>query len=77
MPNMGLMFGDAGKYLLDQSVVFDYSAKTWAWKGAVADPGKPVGIVHAPRGVCAGRSQNRPVKPEKGERFHEGDRSKA
>jgi hypothetical protein len=47
MPDMSLMFDDAAKYLLDQSVTFDNSGETWTWEGAVADPGKPVRIVLA------------------------------
>ena len=47
MPNMSLMFDDASKYLLDQSVLFDNSGETWTWVGAAADPSKPVRIVMA------------------------------
>ncbi|MCA9979342.1 MAG: S8 family serine peptidase, partial [Anaerolineales bacterium] len=45
MPNMGVMFDDTPKYILDQSVLFDNSGETWTWNGAVADPSKPVRIM--------------------------------
>lgn len=44
MPNMGLLFDDTQKYLLDQSEVFDATGETWTWSGAVADNTKPVRI---------------------------------
>ena len=47
MPNMSVMFDDAAKFLLDQSVVFDNSGETWTWQGAAADPAQPVRIVLA------------------------------
>lgn len=47
MPNMSVMFDDAAKYVLDQSVVFDNSGETWTWEGAAADPSLPVRIVLA------------------------------
>ena len=47
MPNMGEMFDDTSKFLLNQSEWFDNSGETWSWFGAVADPTKPVRIVMA------------------------------
>ncbi|MFW9817951.1 MAG: S8 family serine peptidase, partial [Candidatus Thorarchaeota archaeon] len=47
MPNMSLIFDDASKYLVNQSVLFDNSGETWTWDGSVSDPTKPVRIVLA------------------------------
>jgi hypothetical protein len=45
MPNMGLLFDDTIKFLLDQSQVLDNSGEEWSLVGAIADPTKPVRIV--------------------------------
>lgn len=45
MPNMGTMFDNTSKHVLDQSVIFDNSGETWTWEGLVDDPSKPVRIM--------------------------------
>jgi len=44
MPNLGMGFDDAVRYLVDQSVIFGNSGETWTFNGSVADPSKPVRI---------------------------------
>jgi hypothetical protein len=45
MPNMGLMFDDTPKAVVDQSTVFDNTGENFQWFGSAADPSKPVRIV--------------------------------
>ncbi len=47
MPNMGVMFDDAEKYLHDQVHIFDNTGENWTWVGSAQDPTKPVRIVMA------------------------------
>jgi hypothetical protein len=47
MPNLGLAFDDASRYLLDQTVTFNNSGETWTLNGGVVDPAEPVRIVLA------------------------------
>jgi len=47
MPDLGTMFDDSDRYLVDQSETFDNTGETWTWIGAVADVTKPVRIAFA------------------------------
>ncbi len=47
MPNMELGFDSTGRYLLDQTHLFDNTGETWTYRGRVQDPSKPVRIVMA------------------------------
>ncbi len=45
MPTHQLLFDDAARVLLDQTVVFDAVGEEWTWQGSAADPARPVRIV--------------------------------
>ena len=45
MPNMGLMFDDTQKVVVDQSTIFDNTGESFQLYGSAADPTKPVRIV--------------------------------
>ncbi|HEX9616990.1 MAG TPA: S8 family serine peptidase, partial [Anaerolineales bacterium] len=47
MPNLGIAFDGAPRYLLDQTVAFNNSGETWTLNGGVGDATKPVRIVLA------------------------------
>ena len=47
MPNMTLLFDDAQKFIVDQTVTFDNTGETYTWVGAAADPSRPVRIALA------------------------------
>lgn len=47
MPNMSLLFDDARKNVVNQSVVFENSGETWTFVGSAEDATKPVRIMLA------------------------------